>query len=328
MSEINTLKQIMKKIIILLLLIFTYSCETKSQTINIPEKVEIKNLENKINVKGTRVLIDKSESYKYYNELKRFQKNENNFFQVIEYPDQDCDIAIAKTSSKIDELESKGGKIRIKKKFRLGEYNAYFGISPQGENEQIFLMFGDKTFSVMVAGVFPNNDSERKQIMDLVLSAYYDKTIKVNIEDNLYYSVELNNSEFKISNVSLNMGIYTIGGEKLTDENSNFIISTIPKSNDFDIKAYSDRLIYKYQNNIYKEKSVNIKILSENEYTEGKNRIIKVEMLAELKEKKHKIYQFIKYTPNGIYQFVGTDFSTDFKHTNEFKRIVEKIKLK
>lgn len=318
----------MKNIIVFFLLIFTYSCETNSQTISIPNKIEIKNLESKIIVKGTRVLIDKTEKYTFYNELKRFQKDKNNFFQIVEYTNQDCNVLIANTSKKIDELESKGGTIRIKKKFKLGEYNAYFGIAPQGETEQIILAFGDETFSVMVMGIFSNNEKDRKEIMNLVLSTYYDKALKVNIEDNLYHTVELNDSEFKISNVSMNIGTYTIGGEEITDENSSFIISTIPKSKDFDIKAYSDRLIYKYQNNIYKEKSVNIKILSENDYNEGENRIINVEMLAELKGKKHKIYQFIKYTPNGIYQFIGSDFSEKFKYISEYKKIAEKIRIK
>lgn len=109
----------MKKLILLFLFALMYSCETKSQTINIPNKVEMTNLENKTVVKGTRVLIDKSENYSYYNELKRFQKDNNNFFQIIEYLNQDCDAVIEKTSRKIDELESKGGKVRVKKKFKL-----------------------------------------------------------------------------------------------------------------------------------------------------------------------------------------------------------------
>lgn len=180
----------------------------------------------------------------------------------------------------------------------------------------------------MVAGIFQNNEKDRKEIMDLVLSSYYNKDLKVNIEDNLYYIVDLNTSEFKISNTSLNIGTYTIDGEKLTDYNTNFVISTIPNSKDFDIKAYSDKLIYKYQNNIYKEKSINIKILSDDDYKEGENRIIKTEMLGELKGKKQMIYQFIKSTPKGIYLFIGTDLSENFVHTNEFKKIAENINLK
>lgn len=319
----------MKKSIMFLLLIFIYSCESKSQKINIPNNLEVKNLQNKINVKGTRVLIDKNEKYTFYNELKRFQKDKNNFFQVVVYDNQDCDVVIANTSKKIDELESKGGNVRIKKKFKLGEYNAYFGIAPQGETEQIILTFGDKTFTVMLAGIYSNNEQDRKEIMDLVLSSYYDKTLKVNIEESLYHTIDLSNSEFKISGVTMNLASYTLGGNAMKKEDEpNFIISTIPISKDFDIKKYSDRLIYKYQNNIYKEKSISIKILSENDYKKGESRIIKVEMLGVLKGQKRKIYQFIKYSPNGIYQFIGMDFSKDSKYMNEFKKIAENVKLK
>lgn len=307
---------------------FSYSCETKSQTINIPNKFEVKNVESKIIVKGTRVLIDKTEKYTFYNELKRFQKNKDNFIQIVEYTNQDCDALITTTSTKIDELENNGGTIRVKKKFKLGQYNAYFGIAPQGETEQIFLVFGDKSFTVMVAGIFSNNEQDRKEIMALVLSTYYDKELKVDPDDSLYYTVDLNNSNFKISNVSLNIGTYTLEGEKLTDENSSFIISTIPLSKDFNIKAYSERLIYKYQNNIYKEKSLKIKIVATKDYKEGESRIIKVEMIAELKGKKHKIYQFIKQSIGGIYQFIGADFSEKFKNTDEFKIIAETVKIK
>jgi hypothetical protein len=319
----------MKKSIMFLLLIIIYSCDSNSQKINIPNNFEVKNLQSKVNVKGTRVLIDKNEKYTFYNELKRFQKDKNNFFQVVVYDKQDCDVVIANTSKKIDELESKGGNVRIKKKFKLGEYNAYFGIAPQGETEQIILTFGDKTFTVMVAGIYSNNEKDRKEIMDLVLSTYYDKTLKVNIEESLYHTIDLSNSEFKISGVTMNLASYTLGGNAMEKEDEpNFIISTIPISNDFDLKKYSDRLIYKYQNNIYKEKSINITILSESDYKEGESRIIKVEMLGVLKGQKQKIYQFLKSSPKGIYQFIGTDFSKDSKYMNEFKKISENVKLK
>ena len=312
-----------------LLLIFIYSCDSKSQKINIPNNLEVKNLQNKINVKGTRVLIDKNEKYTFYNELKRFQKDKNNFFQVAVYDNQDCDVVIANTSKKIDELESKGGNVRINKKFKLGEYNAYFGIAPQGETEQIILTFGDKTFTVMVGGIYSKNEENRKEIMDLILSTYYDKTLKVNIEESLYHTIDLSNSEFKISGVTMNLASYTLGGNAMEKEDDpNFIISTIPISNDFDLKKYSDRLIYKYQNNIYEEKSINITILSESDYKEGESRIIKVEMLGVLKGQKQKIYQFLKYSPKGIYQFIGTDFSKDSRYMIEFKKIAQNVKLK
>ncbi len=53
-----------------------------------------------------------------------------------------------------------------------------------------------------------------------------------------------------------NFGTYTIGKEKLVGNGiyiNNFLIGVLPNNlNDFDLKTYSDKLIYKYGNNIYK----------------------------------------------------------------------------
>jgi len=55
----------MKYITLLFLFIMTiYSCESTAQ-INIPDAITVSNIENKINVKGTKVLINESQNYKY-----------------------------------------------------------------------------------------------------------------------------------------------------------------------------------------------------------------------------------------------------------------------
>ena len=323
----------MKYITLLFLFIMTiYSCESTAQ-INIPDAITVSNIENKINVKGTKVLINESQNYKYYNELKRFQKDAKNYFQIIEIPNNDYYKTIPNVISKINELEKQGGKLRVKKELKLGVYDAYFCLAPQGEeSEQIILAFGDTSFSTMVMGIFENNDKERKEITDLILSTYYDKKIKNDIEDNLFYKVDLKKSEFKLSNVMNNYGAYTLGNEKLTNETiylNNFFIGTLPNNlNGFDLKKYSDNLIYKYQNNIFKEKNVKIKVTSEQKYKQGEDEIIKVEMIGIFQDKELKMYQYMKQSPKGIIQFIGTDISKGYKYIQEYKQIAESIKLK
>lgn len=324
----------MKQTVILFLLMFlSYSCETSGQLINIPDQIKISSIENKVNVKGTKILINESKDYKYYKELKRFQKDSKNYFQVIEIPNQDYYKAIPNIIAKIDELEKQGGRIRIKKELKLGIYDAYFGLAPQGQDsEQIFLSFGDTSFSVLVAGVFQNDEKEREEIIDLVLSTYYDKEIKTNIDDNLFYDVDLKKSEFKLLSVMSNFGVYTIDNEKMTGNGvymTNFLIGFLPNNlHGFDLKTYSDKLIYKYENNVYKEKNIKIKVISEEKYKEGENEIIHVEMFGIFEGKEMKIYQYIKQTPRGIIQFLGTDISKKYIHFAEYKKIAESIKIK
>ncbi|MDP5200590.1 hypothetical protein [Flavobacterium sp. DG2-3] len=323
----------MRYIILFVLIISLSSCELFSQDINIPDKIEINNISNKVDLKGTKVLIDKSVNYQYYPELKRFQKDSKNYFQIIEIANQNYYNSVPNVINKINELEKQGGKVRVKKELKLGIYDAYFGLAPQGqESEQIVLAFGDTSFVVLVVGVFENNDKERKEITDLVLSIYYDKSIKADLNDNLFYNVDLQKSEFKLSNVMSNYGIYTLGKEQLTDKTlylNNFFIGTLPnKLQNFDIKVYSDNLISKYQNNIFKEKNIKIKIISEQQYKEDGNEIIKVEMIGIYQGKELKMYQYIKESSKGVIQFIGTDISKNYMHISEYKLIAESIKFK
>ncbi len=324
--------RLIKYILIFFLSVILYSCNTNTQSFNLPNKVETTNLNNKINIKGTRILINKSENYTYIDELKRFQKNSNNYFQFIEIPDQNYFTSIPDVISKMNQLESQGGELKIKKEFKLGDYDAFFALAPQGyTSEQVILAFGDNSFSVLVIGVFPNNEEDRKEITDLILSSYYDKNLKPNINDNLFYEVNLDNSEFKLSTVNGIFGTYTLNGEKLKVDDlfkNSFLIGTLPYTDDFDIKKHSDNLIYKYQNNEFVEKRLKIDIISEKEFNEGENKIIKVEMVGTKQGLKSKMFQYIKQTPNGIIQFISSDYTENSKYINEYKAIAEKITLK
>lgn len=323
----------MKYLTILFLSVIFYGCESSAQSFHLPDKVEITDLNKKINIKGTHILIDKSENYAYIDKLKRFQKSSDNYFQLIEIPNQNYNTTAPNVINKINQLEKQGGKLRIKKEFKLGEYNAFFALAPQGiSSEQVILAYGDNSFSVLVMGVFPNNEKERKEITDLILSSYYNKNLKPNLNDNLFYKVNLDNSDFKLSTANGTFGIYTINGKQIKDDDlftNNFIIGTLPPStNDFDLKVYSDNLIKKYKNNTFEEKRIKIEIISEKEFKDGENIVIKVEMIGTIQHKKSRMFQYIKQTPNGIIQFIGFDFTKNLKYLNEFKNISKKITLK
>lgn len=323
----------MKYITVMFLFIFiSYSCESSAQ-INIPDVIKVSNIENKVNVKGTKILINESKDYIYYKELKRFQKDSKNYFQVIEMSNEDYYKKIPSIINKINESEKQGGRLRIKKELKLESYDAFFVLAPQGQDsEQLIFTFGDASFSVLVIGIFQNNEKERKEITDLVLSIYYDQKLKIDINDNLFYNVDLKKSEFKLSNVMSNYGVYTVGNEKLTNEAvymNNFFIGTLPNNlHGFNLKKYSDNLIYKYENNPFKEKSVKIKVTSEQKYKEGEDEIIKVEMTGIFQGKELKMYQYMKQSPKGIIQFIGTDISKEYIHIMEYKQIAESIKFK
>ena len=323
---------LMKYLTIFILTILFCSCESKAQSFVLADKIETTELDKKINIKGTRILIDKPDNYTYIDELKRFQKSSDNYFQFVEIPNQDYNQTAPNVINKIDQLESQGGKIRIKKEFKLGDYSAFFALAPQGNvSEQVILAFGDSSFSVLVMGVFPNDEKDRKIITDLILSTYFDKNLKPNLDDNLFYEIDIKNSDFKLSTVNGTIGTYTLDGKQINGEDifeNSFIIGTLPNSSDFNLKNYSDNLIYKHENNTFEEKSIKIEITSENEYKVGDDKIIKVDMNGKIQGKDLKIYQYIKQTPKGIIQLLGYDFTEKSNYISEYKNIADKIKLK
>ena len=312
--------------------ILFYNCESKAQSFNLPDKIETTDLSKKIKIKGTRILINKSEKYIYIDELKRFQKSSDNYFQFIEIPNQNYNTTVPSVINKINQMESQGGKLRIKKEFKLGEFNAFFALAPQGTtSEQVILAFGDSSFSVLAMGIFQNNEKDRKEITELILSSFFDKNLKLKLENNLFYKVNLDKSNFKLSTVIGTLGTYTLFGKQLKANDlfeNNFIIGTLPTNNDFNLKSYSDNLIHKYENNTFEEKRIKIEIISEKEYKEEEDKVIKVDMNGTIQGKHLKIFQFIKQTPKGIIQFVGFDFTNSSEHITEYKNIAEKITAK
>jgi hypothetical protein len=324
----------MKKYYFLIITVILISCQSKGQDhkITIPKQVKVENLSEKIEVKGTRILIDKPEDYKYYPSTNRFQKSENNYFQIIDIPGQNYNKAIPGIINKLESQKQQGGEVRFMEKFKLGSYNAFIGCGPQGETEQLIMSFGDDSFSALFISVYPNNYETRKKITDLALSLYVNKNTKVDLSKNLHYSLDLKNSKFKLSTVNSNAGIYTLNGKTLTTENSiqdYFFVNTMPVPNNFDLKQFADRITDKLKDNKFEnQKITKFEIESQDKSLKGENKEIKILINAKLENKDFKMYAYFKETPKGIIQFFGVDFESDSKRIEEYKSITNKIILK
>lgn len=319
------------KNLLITLFITTISYNSYGQIITIPDSIEVSDLTKKIPIKGTKIIIDEPKGYVYIDELKRYQKNQNNYFQFIEIPTEGYTQNIQKILTKIEQLEKQGGKLKVKKQFKLGKYDAFFSIAPQGKNEQVLLVFGNDTFAVLVAGFIPSNEIDRKEIADIILTTYYDESISVNMEDNLFYTIDIEDSDFKLSTVNGNIGTYSLGGKIISSDNlysSNFIIGTLPSSPNLNIKAYNEELLSSYEDNVFEDKRIKIKVNGERQYQEGSDTILETDILGETVKGKVKMHQFIRQTPDGIILFTGFDFSENEAYIEEFKKIATTIRFK
>jgi hypothetical protein len=314
-------------LLIIIISLTIVSCSKKnSQKIEVPDIIKIEKVSDKIKVPGTRILVNHSDSYQYIDELTRFQKSENNYFQIFEIPNGNYDQSIPSIISKIQELKNSGGNVLIDKKLKLGEYNAYFGIAPQNNNfDQIILAFGDESFAVIIAGKCPSNYVDRKKMTELILSSYLDKKTKANPEEKLLYNIDVDNSDFKLNQAISGIGIYTLNGKEIDDYDptSHFIIQTLPKDTNFNMEVYSDDLIFKAKNSLFEHKKKKIRLISSKAET---NKLTREFNGSD--SKSFKLIHYLKKDPKRNLIFVGIDYSNNSKYLDYYKKICQKIELK
>ena len=317
----------MNKILALLLILTISSCSTSGQ-IKIPDNIKVGDISSKQRIGNTRVVIDENANYKFIPDIMRLQKSQNQYLQIIEIPNQDYSSTIINIINKFNTIEAQGGNIRLKKEFKLGKFNAFLALAPQGSEEQIAFAFGDKSFSVLIMGVYPNNEKDRKEVVDYVLTAYLDKSIKTNLQEQLNFDLSLKNTTYKLSTVNGVIAIYTENGDALSNKDwqkNYFIVSILPKPSGFSLKQYSDKMIERLGQNNFEEKRISIEVLEENELSFDN---IEVEMKGKTISTDLLLYQNIKLTSDGLIQFIGLAFNDKEKQIETFKSIVKTIKKK
>ena len=317
----------MNRLLILILAFTLFSCNSRGQ-IEIPEKVNVGDLSKKQRIGKTRIYIENRNEYKFIPDLLRLQKNNNQYIQFVEIPNQDFSSTIQKMINKLKQIEAQGGKLKLEKEFKLGEYDAFIVLAPQGNEEQIVCVFGDNTFSAMVMGIYPNDNDIRKEVVDMVLTTDLKKDLNVNLDEQLNYNIKLNQTLYQLSSVNGNIGIYTIKGEQLTNEDwqkNHFLVSILPIPKNFDLKQYSDNMITKLGQNYFKEKRIDIEIIDENKINQQN---IEVEMKGKTINNEILLYQYMKLTSDGLIQFIGFAFENKEQQIKVFKEISKSIKIK
>lgn len=316
----------MNKTFILLLSFIIFSCTINGQII-VPDTVEIGKMSSKQRVGSTRVVIDKIADYQFIPSLLRFQKSQNQFLQIAEIPNIDFTTKIPNIRVKVSQLEAQGGKLSLKKEFKLGEFDAFIALVPNGAEEQIVFAFGDETFCTLLMGTFPSNEAARKEVVDLALSAYLDKKIELNLEDQLSFSLSLKDSKYKLSTVNGGVAGYTEDSSFITVDDwqkNYFTVSVIPKPFDISLKDYSDIMIKSLGKSNKEDNQISIDVLNEN----ITDKLIEVEMKGNTVNKELLLYQSVELTDNELIQFIGFAFENKKEQIELFKSIARSIQKK
>lgn len=320
----------MKKLFYINLIFLLTFCNQKAQSVS-----QIINNEGKTNfaIPKTKLSIINPNNYDFYQELSRLQISENTFIQFSEMDGANFNEGKRKFLNAIESKEKQGGKIALKQLLKIGNYEAVYLIAPQNAKQvtQSILLFGDESFTVMIAGFSPINDEKaQKEIERIILSVYYDKNKLIDLENQVPFSIDLKNSKFKLSKIISGIYFYSVdgNGSPLGDKlDNNFFVQIFPsKFTIEDMKSYTSKFVNDLKNNSFPEKNVIVKKQSSRNYSTDGNEIYETTLENTYQGNSNKMILILKATDKGTILFSGTDLSG--KNINLFKEIMNSIEIK
>lgn len=326
----------MKQIIIATFsLIFSLtSCSqinNSSTTLNIPNAVEIKKGATHYQFPGTRVFIVIPTNFKPFPSLIKIYKDNDN--TSIRCQEMQANFTQQKTSMKqgIEALQSKGFKLYYEKEFQLGDFDALliYGSNSNPILDNLFLVFGDTSFTVMLEATFLRNDkTSRDEILAALLTSYHDKSANPDYSALTYFTIDLSKSKFKLHSQMSQLFIYTMEGKGGNVEDISFenqiMMYSLPALKTFEkVVEQSNSLIDGIKTNGVTVSSIEktfIKINGADAYIITYNGINAGHSL--------KCYQVALGDDKGTVIFVGQAYEQQEETIQQFKEISQTLKTK
>jgi len=338
-----------------LVLIAGASCVAQAFDLNIPDSVAIDKTSKNIQLPTTRIFVTKLKGYEINPVFFSILSKEGvgfNTFEDKESLDSYKKRVLDQDSSKLPEGFKKEYSMfyHYQKEFKLGEYKAFLNYTTSKDGDTIGqfgrphwmwmqLSFGDKDFVAHIDVDFCRDSLTTKQeILSILLSAYVDKSARVDSNEFVPFTIDLSSSKFKFNRLNYNSDrdyYYTING--LGDAIDTIMENTIriekvvgydPKKITFEMRKEILKQWYKYNNatNLLESKEIQIGGLRAYEmyYTSKMFHMGK----KNLKSKPIKIYEVILGNEKTTLIFHGTALSDFDDMIKEFRNAAQTIKIK
>ncbi|MBK8353752.1 MAG: hypothetical protein IPL21_19520 [Saprospirales bacterium] len=319
------------KFTIIILIFTSNNCIGQKKEVEIPNQVSVNTNIGQTQMYGTHVFIKIPENFKFNQNTNRYENSDLAYIKVVE----NNNVAIKGYYEKFIEkssIEEKDGRFitLYKKEFLFHDKQAIFmyGIdNGDRETEELVLVFGDSSKSIMLIGRYRIKEkSNRDIIIKSFLSAYIQHNTSIELIDIQKYSIDLSNSRFKYNTYSTGVFAYTINGKGnpigKIEEGIN-ITQGIPLLFESETKAKAITMIDNYTN-------YGIEIINSTEKSKSIDNNYAYETLSKCKYKNedYLLYSItVSNTNNSIY-FVGTAKAENVNYIKEFERIAETIKIK
>ena len=307
------------------LLIMTINSCGQNPEKDFPSRINTTLTEKHQRVLGTRVYLITSNQYTFVKELARYQKNENNYIQVIETSNS---FVQAKPKLTRQVMEGKGATIKVYENIMLNDYEAIYaeGPSKNSGETQLMLIFGDETFMVMVVGLCKTDDKDGKEeLKEIFKSIFYNKSLQVAPLELANFEFDQTITNYKYSTTASNFFFYTKNGkEDANKQTFNAIqIGAMPKMTDEEAENYFNNLLLNYENKGYIVDSKSFFKTKINDYP-----ALTFETKIKIENQNGILYQVFLFGENSSVVYIATAVDSIETNLTKFKNTAETIKIK
>lgn len=321
-------------IVIIYIIVSLTGCnqvDKSNNKLNTPDVVEIKKDVIHYQFPGTRVFIVAPTGFKPFPSLITIYKdNENTSIRCLELQ---ANFTKQKFSMRkgIEYLQSKGFKLYYEKEFKLGDFEAllFYGSNSNPILANIFLVYGDSSFTVILESTFLRNDeTSRDEMLSALLTCYLDKSAKPDYSDLTHFTIDLSKSKFKLQSNMSQMFIYTIDGKGDNQDDILFknqiLMYSFPPLKPFEkVIDQSESLVDKIKSNGVVVSSIQYKFI----------KINGAEACITTYDGFHgghslKCYQVALGDDKGTVIFVGQAYEQQIETIQQFKEIAQTLKTK
>lgn len=180
-------------------------------------------------VLGTRIYIEKPESFKPSKDFIGFESGQS-LIQFIDLYGGNYN-SNAKNFTK-ENFEIKGVKVLDFKELEIDNYPAKLAFLQGNPNQKsLQLVFGDNEFSVMAMAFIPDFEKDKiEEIEKTLMTIVYDKKRDVDPFEIAFFELDDSKSSYKYSKAASNVFIYSKNGVKKDNYNgeSFYMVSQIP----------------------------------------------------------------------------------------------------
>jgi len=307
----------------MLFIVYT-SCAREKQT-GFPDQVKTTKTDKHQRTWGTKIFAVIPTNYQYIKELARYQKNDKLFVQFIE--SNASSFIDAKPNFSREAIETKGAIIDVLKDISYSEVGCIYGEGPSkypGETK-LMMIFGDKDFVVMIAGVCKNSDTKGKmELQEIFKTVFYEKAFELNPLELADFDFDKSITNFKYAMTASNIFMFTENG-KYDAQNptaNSMNIGMMPQMAETKAEAYANDLPWRYERSGIKIGNKEIRKLKIGEHT-----VFVLNTKIELQNKNGILYQAVLVGKEKCIGFMGSAFNDLDNYLTKYKKTVESIKI-